>query len=139
MLMLADLAAVPADHLKWILVTVLAVATPAAAWLGLYYGRRQSMEIRPQPLQVQGVERFVSRDLCEQMHQSSAKDIADLKVRVAALESGQREMVREIGEQIAEVRSEVSDGLRRVHDRVDGMPAQIVVLLRNTGAIVPRS
>lgn len=137
--MFADLAAVPADHLKWILVTVLAVATPVAAWLGLYFGRRQSVEVRPQPLQVQGVERFVSRDLCEQMHHTSAKDIADLKVRVAALESGQREMVRELGEQISEVRSEVTDGLRRVHDRVDGMPAQIVVLLRNTGAIQPRS
>jgi hypothetical protein len=133
--MLADLSTVAPDHLKDAALIFLALASPAAAWLGLYYGRRRSVAISPQPIQVQGVERFVTKELCDQLHVSTAREVADIKARVTALENGQRQMVDDLGDQINLVRSEVSDGLRRVHERVDGMPAQIVVLLRNTGAI----
>jgi hypothetical protein len=133
--MLAELSAVAPDHLKDFLLIVLAIASPIAAWVGLYYGRRRSVAVTPDPLRVQPVERWVTRDLCEQMHGATAKDIADVKARVTALENGQREMVEAIDRRMGEMRTEITAGLRGVHERVDNMPLEVVTLLRNTGAI----
>lgn len=38
-------------------------------------------------------------------------------------------------EELAGLRNEIRGDIRRIHDRVDDLPAQIIATLRNTGAI----
>lgn len=134
-MLLADLADVPADHLKWFLVIVLALATPAATLLGLWLGRRGRVTLDPQPLDVRAAPQLITRELYAETQRAIEGDLEDLKARVTALENGQREMLAKLDERLAEFRVEMSASLRRVHERVDNMPLEMVTLLRNTGAI----
>jgi hypothetical protein len=54
---------------------------------------------------------------------------------VTAIEHGQQSMVEAIDLRMGQMRGELTDGLNRVHERVDNMPLEVVTLLRNTGAI----
>lgn len=126
--MLAQLDSVDPRGLRDLLILLLALATPAAAWAGILLGRRSAVRVEPQPLEVRP-----SRDLVERAAYERDQEL--IRERVAALEAGQRQMLAEINERLEEFRAESQQGIRRVHERMDRMPHELVALLRNTGVI----
>lgn len=126
--MLAQLDSVDPRGLRDLLILLLALATPTAAWVGLLLGRRSVIRVEPQPLEVRP-----SRDVIERA--TYERDQQLIQERVAALEAGQRTMLAEINGRLELMRSESNQAIRRVHERMDRMPHELIALLRNTGVI----
>lgn len=134
--MLAQLQTVDPSHLKDLLMIVLAIAGPIMAALGMYYGRRKSVAISGQPIQVQGSPTFVTRDMAEQMAQATGREVADLKARVTSLEGGQRDLLDKIDQRLDAMRAEIKedrtnsqrtlmDEITKVHNRVNAVLAAV--------------
>jgi hypothetical protein len=121
--------------LKDFLMILMGLAVPLAALAGNLLGRRKSVRVDPQPLEVRPSAQYVTQELWREGNRSQAVAIDDMRARVTALEHGQQAMVEAIDRRMGEMRGELAAGLRGVHERVDNTPLEIVTLLRNTGAI----
>lgn len=126
--MLAQLQTVDPVTLKDVLLIVLAFAGPLAFVLG----RRRAVRVEPQPVQVQGVSPFVTRDFIDQFQGAVTREMAEIKARVGSLENGQREIVDRIDARLAEFRTDIKedrdaiqrqlmDELSKVHNRINAV------------------
>lgn len=57
------------------------------------------------------------------------------EARLAAMKRDHETDVKELRDEISVVRADTREDLRRIHERIDNLPSQIVATLRNTGAI----
>ncbi len=60
---------------------------------------------------------------------------ADMNARLDAQARSHEEDFAMLREEMQTLRQQIRDDVRRVHDRVDELPSQIIATLRNTGAI----
>lgn len=63
------------------------------------------------------------------------QSVAELNRRVTVLESRHEELLEKMDEDKSEILKAGEDRARRLHDRIDDMPSQIITTLKNTGAI----
>lgn len=136
--MLAQLQTVDPVTLKDFLLIVFAFASPLAWWAG----RRKSVRVEPQPVEVRGVPGVVTRDYFDAHQVSVAREMADVKSRVTALEGGQREIVDRIDQRLAEFRSDIKEDrgaiqsqllaeVSKVHGRIDMLLEAIAEIRTN--------
>lgn len=117
----------------WLLVCLVAVIT-GANQIHDFWKRIQS---KPSPGEVQEAarERFVEKAVCERMHEAQADEAAAISAKVEehrkAAEASRARLYDHVDLKIREVNTEV----RRLHERMDNLPSQIVALLSNTKAI----
>lgn len=109
----------PSPSVAWDVVLTLGVLANLCVTLVTLVrsGRVERREIMPDPLRIRAVEEGVTRDQHD-------RDVAALRLDIEELQAGQESL-----------RAQLSDGLRRVHERIDRLPPEIIAILRNTGAI----
>lgn len=109
----------PSPSVAWDVVLTLGVLANLCVTLVTLVrsGRVERREIIPDPLRVRAVEDGVTRDQHD-------RDVAALRTNIEELRAGQERL-----------HTQLSDGLRRVHERIDRLPPEIIAILRNTGAL----
>jgi hypothetical protein len=136
-MMIAQLSGADALHVKDFLIIALALAMPIIAIIGLVLGGKRKIE--PDPLRVQKVENLVTKDFCLTSHNQIYQRLDGHDQQIGAIRQEMKHD-RETSESAARVRSagiynKMDDNRRELSDKIDALPAQLIAMLRNTGAI----
>lgn len=147
-----DLPAVPAEALKWTLIVIASLFLLACAGIALMRSFRQeklTLQDEP-PIQVAKAAKRFNHDLAEQRH-------VDHERRLRDLEDWQRDLTKQLERDKAEIidageqrasrlhqhieadrvamDAKVEANRRELSEKIDGIPAQVITILKNTNAI----
>jgi hypothetical protein len=115
---------------------------------GLFFAARAAFrrgearrEIAPQPLEVKPAEDYVTAGTCRLVKEDVGRRLTTVEQEILALRHEMREdrerLSRQMVEELGKVYDRLKEGERRMEDNMRTLPAEIVALLRNTGAIRP--
>lgn len=129
----------------------------AAAATIMGFIMKRKVELHPQPVPTQEVEKPVTQAHCEQVHKIVGSQVQEVKVAVSELRSKMERDKQEAGfsrkaiyaeikstndttrQHIEDVRKELSADIKDVKDKlldkVDGISDKVIATLRNAGAI----
>ena len=133
----ADLTAVPADTLKWTLIVIIGlVLVGLQVWTAV---RSSKTQITPDPLRVEKLDKFATRDFCEQRHAEVSRRLdghdKDVRTIYDEIKRNRADNESQANTRSVAVHAKIDDVRRELSEKIDDMPAQIIATLRNTGAI----
>lgn len=128
-----------------VIMLLVSLSGAVVGWLS-YAQSRKARHITPQPLKVEGVEKFQTLDGCASQHQHIAEEIDRVDRRVTEVDNDLKKFKQAVldnGEarknfivaHVDSVRRELSNEIGNVHKRMDNFPDKLIALLRNTGVI----
>ncbi len=120
----------------------------AIVFAGLFFAARAAFrrgdtrrDIQPQPLEVKPADEFVTIGSCRRVQEEMGRRMTTVEQEILALRCDMREdrerLSRQMIEELGKVYDRLKEGERRLEDNMRTLPSEIVVLLRNTGAIRP--
>lgn len=134
-------AATPSPVIAWDVILTVAVLLPMAVALIslLRSGKSQKREVT-------FGESFMTKEACGIEHRHSVDRITNCEHEIREIRKEVQVLVRTINEtaadqsketqqEISRFRVDVNESLRRVHARIDDIPNQVIVTLKNTGAL----
>lgn len=107
---------------------LLGIAVSGVALWRRINGKSDRLEIASQPLEVRAATEYVTRQEMMGQLQIVSGRLSKIEAQIDAIQEGRHE-------DLSAFREELRQDLNRVHERIDNLPAQIVALLKNTGAI----
>jgi hypothetical protein len=120
----------------------------AVVFAGLFFAARAAFrrgearrEIEPQPLEIKPADEYVTAAACHQVQEDVGRRLTTVEQEILALRREMREdrerLSGQMVEQVGRVYERLKESERRLEDNMRALPGEIVVLLRNTGAIRP--
>ena len=152
MLAQTDLPSVPAETLKWtliILVAVLLIGAVIVAVVRSFRPEKLSFNDEP-PIRVEKAARRFNHDLSEQRHVDHERRLRDLedwqrdltkqleRDKAEIIEAGEHRASRihqHIENDRAHTDAKVEANRRELSEKIDGIPGQVIAILKNTNAI----
>ena len=80
-------------------------------------------------------QKYQTKEACEKALQDKADRIARLEDLIREIQETHSGDLQQLREEMEEMRKSFSSSLREVHARIDQLPAQIITILSNTGAL----
>jgi hypothetical protein len=125
------------DHFKDVFLMLIGVMIVGLqVWQAV---RSRKTEVGPNPLQIQTLDKFATRDFCNNQHQEIQRRLTEHDIEIRAIRE-EAKKDRAEAEVHASMRSKtifdsMSSLRRELNDKIDTMPERIITLLSNMGVL----
>lgn len=124
----------PSDPTAWQSVAWFAFAAVSVVGM-LHLCRQFYLSFKEQP---PADQKYQTKEASEKAQADNAERIKELESLIELVRAEHSNDLRQLREEMEEMRRSFNASMREVHARIDQLPAQIITILSNTGALKTR-